>query len=252
MTDPELAGRVAVITGASRGIGAATARRLAAAGAEVILVARSTERIVALADDIAASGGRASALPCDVADRTALSRLVERLGQLERLDILVNNAAVLPKARRLERGSWADWDAVMGLNLAGPWFLCCRAKELMRLSGVIVNVASTAAFYPSIGLGIYNISKAAVLMLTRAAALEWAAHGIRVVGVAPGLTDTEMAVPLTAYFEAHDLPPNPMKRLGTPDEVAELIAYVVSDRAAFVTGSTFTLDGGELVATAAG
>jgi NAD(P)-dependent dehydrogenase (short-subunit alcohol dehydrogenase family) len=115
---------------------------------------------------------------------------------------------------------------------------------------VIVNISSTAGHYPSVGLGPYNVAKAAVLMLTRSAALEWARDGIRVVGIAPGKIDTEMVQPIVQYVEERGLALNPLGRLGAPEEVAELVAYLVSDHASFMTGTTITFDGGEMVGTA--
>lgn len=244
-----LAGRRALVTGASRGIGAAIARRLAAQGADVVLAARTESAIEALADELGDLGTRATAVPVDLTDRESLADLVGRTErELGGLDILVNNAGVMPAATRAEQTSWADWDHTLGVNLSAPWFLACRARELMTGGGVIVNVASTASYYPSRGLAAYNVSKAALVMLTRVLALEWARDGVRVLGVAPGKIDTEMVVPIAAWTARQGLPLNPQQRMGTDGEVADLVAFLVSDAARYMTGVTVPIDGGELLA----
>ena len=244
-----LTGRRALVTGASRGIGAAIARRLAERGADVVLTARSGDAIRALAGDLSGLGTRTLAIQADMSDRGSLAALMteveERVGGL---DIMVNNAGVLPEAKPADDVSWAEWDATLGVNLAAPWYLACRAKQLMTSGGVIVNNASTASYYPSRGLVAYNVSKSALVMLTRGLALEWARDGIRVVGVAPGKVDTDLVQPILRWSEKRSLPLNPMRRIGGADEVADLVAFLVSDEAGYITGVTVPIDGGELLA----
>jgi NAD(P)-dependent dehydrogenase (short-subunit alcohol dehydrogenase family) len=244
-----LAGRRALVTGASRGIGAAIARRFAELGADVALAARSAEAIEALAKELAETGVRAVPIQADLTDRDSLAALMARVGEeFGGLDILVNNAGVLPVAERAERLGWDAWDATFGLNLSAPWYLACRAKELMgERGGVIVNNASTAAYFPSRGLVAYNVSKSALIMLTRVLALEWARAGVRVVGVAPGKIETDLVQPILRWTEKHQLPVNPQGRIGADHEVADLVAFLVSDRAAYLTGITVPIDGGELL-----
>jgi NAD(P)-dependent dehydrogenase (short-subunit alcohol dehydrogenase family) len=245
--------RVAIVTGASRGIGAATASALAASGAAVVLAARSVDDLEAVADAIRAGGSDATVVPTDATDLAELDALIEAtLDRYGRLDVLVNNAGILPTAVRSERMAVGDWQQAFALNVTAPWYLACRAKEAMVAcgGGVVVNVSSTAALYPSVGFSAYNASKAALSMLTRTLALEWASEGIRVVGVAPGKVDTVMVTPIVAFSERHELPLNPLGRIGRPEEVADFIAYLASDRASFVTGSIVTIDGGEVLATA--
>jgi NAD(P)-dependent dehydrogenase (short-subunit alcohol dehydrogenase family) len=239
-----LAGRRALVTGASRGIGAAIARRFAELGADVVLAARTFGAIEALAGDLGKLGVRALAVQADMTDRNSLDALMTRAG---RLDILVNNAGVLPEAKPACEVSWADWDATLGLNLSAPWYLACRAKELMGDGGVIVNNASTASYYPSRGLVAYNVSKSGLVMLTRVLALEWARDGVRVVGIAPGKIDTHLVQPILRWSEQRNLPLNPMRRIGGQDEVADLVAFLVSDEARYITGVTIPVDGGELL-----
>lgn len=244
-----LEGRRALVTGASRGIGAAIARRFAEQGADVVLAARSEGAISELAKELGELGVRALAVPADMTDRGSLQALMERVGEeFGGLDVLVNNAGVLPAASRAENLGWDDWDATIGLNLSAPWYLACRAKELMGArGGVVVNNASTAAYFPSRGLVAYNVTKSAMIMLTRVLALEWAREGVRVVGVAPGKIDTDLVAPIVAWTEKHEMPLNPMRRIGSDHEVADLVAFLVSDRAAYITGVTVPIDGGELL-----
>jgi len=247
--------RVAVVTGASRGIGAATAGRLAAEGFAVVLAARSVDDLEAVAKQINADGGQALAVPTDVTDLSALDELVTAtLDRFGRLDVLVNNAGVLPVASRSERISAEDWRQTIDLNLTGPWYLACRAKEAMDRGdggGVVVNVTSTAAFFPSVGLSSYNASKAGLTMLTRTLALDWARDRVRVVGVAPGKVETVLVQPILQWSAKRDLPLNPLGRIGQPEEVADLIAFLVSDRATYITGTVVTVDGGEVAASGA-
>jgi 3-oxoacyl-[acyl-carrier protein] reductase len=140
----------------------------------------------------------------------------------------------------------------MAVNLTTPWLLASRAHESMsaRGGGVVVNVTSTASFYPSIGLAHYCSTKAALEMTTKVLALEWARDGIRVLGVAPGRVDTDLARPILAWDKKRGARPNPLDRLGRPAEVGGLIAFLCSDEAAYLTGTTIVVDGGELVGLA--
>jgi NAD(P)-dependent dehydrogenase (short-subunit alcohol dehydrogenase family) len=241
-------GRRVLVTGASRGIGAAIARRFAELGADLVITARSAGAIQALAGELRQAGARAVAFPADLTDRDSLRALTERVGEeFGGLDVLVNNAGMLPAAVLAGGVGWAEWDQVIGLNLSAPWYLACRAKELMDGGGVVVNNASTASYYPSRGLVAYNVSKAALVMLTRVLALEWARDGIRVVGVAPGKIDTELVQPIVRWAEKTERPLNPMRRLGEDHEVADLVAFLASPQAGFITGVTVPIDGGELL-----
>lgn len=250
-TQPIAEQRVAIVTGASRGIGEATARALGTLGHAVVVAARSTEALVTLAADISRAGGTAHPVVTDVADTEALDHLVdETVGRYGRLDILVNNAGVLPPATRSEKMTLAAWSAALAVNLTGPWWLANRARDAMVASGdggAIVNITSTAADYPSVGFAAYNASKAALAMLTKTLALEWARDNVRVVGVAPGKVDTSMVEPIVAWATKRGDRLNPLGRIGTPEEVAALVAFLVGPDGAFITGSTVTIDGGELL-----
>jgi NAD(P)-dependent dehydrogenase (short-subunit alcohol dehydrogenase family) len=215
----------------------------------VVLAARRTSVIEDEAARLRACGGRATAVSCDVADRASVSALMETIAnRVGRLDVLVNNAGLLPAAQRAEDTDIAVWDGTLELNLTAPWLLATKARQLMQeTGGVIVNVSSTAAFYPSRGLVAYNVSKAGLVMLTRVLALEWARYGIRVVAVAPGKVDTELLGPIKAFAEKRGQHFNPQQRLGQPVEVAALVSYLASGAAAFVTGVVVPIDGGELL-----
>jgi NAD(P)-dependent dehydrogenase (short-subunit alcohol dehydrogenase family) len=247
----ELSGKIALVTGASRGIGAATARKLYSQGAKVVLAARGADALNALVAELSPEGDRAMAVTTDLSVPSDLDGLMTAVrNRWGRLDILVNNAGVLPPASRLEKVTREEWDDVLALNLTAPWYLSCRARELMTEGGAIVNVSSTAAHYPSIGLGAYNVSKAAVSMMSRACALEWAREGIRVVTVVPGKVDTELVRPILDYIEARKEKPNPLNRVGQPEELADCIAFLVGPHARYITGSTIAVDGGELIRVA--
>jgi NAD(P)-dependent dehydrogenase (short-subunit alcohol dehydrogenase family) len=250
-TDAAAQLKVALVTGASRGIGAATARRLAADGFALVLAARSSAAIEDLAGEIADADGHALAIPTDLLDLDAVDSLIEAaVTRFGHIDVVVNNAGVLPTAKLAEHTSREEWADVMTLNLTSPWYLASRAKTHLRPGSVVVNITSTAGYFPSVGLVPYNVSKAAMLALTRALALEWARDDIRVIGVAPGKVDTEMVEPILAWTERKGLAVNPLRRVAQPEEIAELIAFLVSDRASYITGSIVAIDGGELLATA--
>jgi 3-oxoacyl-[acyl-carrier protein] reductase len=248
--DPgDLKGRVAIVTGASRGIGAATAQRLAADGAAVVLAARSEVDLRELARRIEVNGGIAIPVTTDAGDIAALDALVATtVDRFGRIDVVVNNAGVLPKATRAEKMPVEEWQRTFSVNVTAPWHLACRAKEVMANSGgVVINISSTAALYPTVGFSAYNASKAALSMLTRTLALEWARDNIRVLGIAPGKVATDMVQDILAYSNRNGRAVNPLGRVGAPEEVAELIRFVAGDQASFMTGTIITFDGGEVL-----
>ncbi|HZS31892.1 MAG TPA: SDR family oxidoreductase [Methylomirabilota bacterium] len=246
-----LDGRVALVTGASRGIGRAIALALARAGADVALAARKLPDLEAVAEAIRAEGRRALAVPAHLGRRPEIERLFEAtLGTFGRLDVLVNNAGTNPVYGPLVELPEDAWDKLMALNVKGYLLAAQHAARSMTRAGrgVILNVASTAGLRASPGLGAYSVSKAAVIMLTRVLARELAPQGIRVNAVAPALIETRLSEALWKNPEtlARYLASTPMGRTGQPEEVAEAVVYLCSDGASYVTGQTLVLDGGHL------
>lgn len=249
-----LVGRVAIVTGASRGIGAATAHAFARAGAAVVLAARNEERLEAVASEIASAGGTALSMPTDIADATAVEKLVERtVGEFGRLDIAFNNAAGggHPPTPIVDV-SVDDFDEGVATNLRGT-FLCLKyeiAAMLETGDGAIVNMASTAGLEAVSGLATYVSTKHAIIGLTKVAALECAPNGIRVNAVAPGPILTDQLARAGEDVQRSAALAMPMQRIGLPDEVAAAVVWLCSDAASFITGTTLPIDGGKLAGTA--
>jgi NAD(P)-dependent dehydrogenase (short-subunit alcohol dehydrogenase family) len=245
-----LDGKIALVTGASRGIGAAAARRLAAAGAHVILSARKAEACEAVAGAIREAGGAASVIACHIGEMDQIAALFEALRATHgRLDILVNNAATSPYFGPIEDTSLAAFQKTVEVNLRGTFFMSAEAVKLMgKAGGAIVNVASVNGEVPGLMQGIYSITKTALIGLTKAFARECAPQGIRVNALLPGLTETRLA---GALLE----PENrvawestiPMGRPAQPEEMAGAILYLVSTAASYTTGACLAVDGGFLV-----
>ncbi|MGW9030991.1 SDR family NAD(P)-dependent oxidoreductase [Streptomyces sp. NPDC055722] len=246
---PARGSKIALVTGGTRGIGLAISLRLAAANYHVIVSSRSQEAVEQAVSACRADGGQATGMTCDVGSRDSLNQLMDAVTrQYGRLDVLVNNAGVLPRATRAEQVTDDEWDTILGINLSAPWTLARRAHALMReCGGVIVNITSTAAHYPTTGLAPYNVSKAGLTMLTRVLALEWARDGIRVLAVAPGKIDTDLLAPIKSLVEAKKIAVNPQDRIGHPGDVAALVSFLTSDAAAYITGAVVPVDGGELL-----
>jgi NAD(P)-dependent dehydrogenase (short-subunit alcohol dehydrogenase family) len=230
-----LAGRVAVVTGASRGIGAATAAAMAAAGAHVVLAARDQGALDDVAGRIADAGGQATPMPTDVSDEAAVQRLFAEVAGVGQVGALVCAAGVLTPARFAETTS-AMWDETLAVNLTGT-FLCCRAAFIAMVpagEGRIVNIGSLSGVYATEkfpGLAAYNVSKYGVIGLTEAIAVEGKEHGISAICLSPGAVDTEMLRRA-----------NPALRPGlTPDDVAELIVALLDSRLAPASGANIPL-----------
>jgi 3-oxoacyl-[acyl-carrier protein] reductase len=243
MTD--LAGRVAIVTGASRGIGRAIAARLAARGAHVVAAARGDETS-AVVDEITAAGGSASAARVDVTDRTSVDAMVR--GAVERhgrLDILVSNAGIA-RDQLLLRMKPEDWDAVLATNLTAA-FACAQAvlrQMIKQRAGRIITISSVVGQTGNPGQANYAASKAGLIGFSKALALEVASRGITVNVVAPGLIDTDMTRALTADAQASWTARIPLGRLGSPDDVAGAVCFLASDEAAYITGQVIAVNGG--------
>lgn len=247
----ELDGRRALVTGATSGIGRATALRFAEEGARVALVGRSAEGLSEVAAQVRERGGESVEVRADLTveeDATrAVSETVEKLGGL---DVLVNAAGIISNGT-VETTTLADWDAMMNVNLRSVFQLMqLCAPHLEKRPGNVVNVSSVTGLRAFPGVLAYCVSKAGVDQLTRCAALELAPKRVRVNAVNPGVVVTQihrrggMDEQKYAAFLEHSKTTHPIGRVGTPEEVAELILFLASDRAAWITGATYSIDGG--------
>jgi NAD(P)-dependent dehydrogenase (short-subunit alcohol dehydrogenase family) len=246
----DLSGRVALVTGASSGLGRHFAQTLARAGASVALAARRLDRLEALAKTIAEEGGRAAAIVLDVTDTASVPLAFDAAeAALGPVDVLVNNSGVARTSRVLELEE-RDWDFVLDTNLKGAWLVaqeCARRMVSAGRGGTIVNIVSITAFRVAGGLAAYAASKAALAQLTRAMALELARDGVRVNALAPGYVRTEI------NQDFFDSPAGeamirrvPQRRIGEPEDLDGALLLLASDASRYMTGSIITVDGGHL------
>ncbi len=242
-----LAGRVAVVTGGTRGIGLAIAAWMLEHGAGVVVSGRDADRLNIAVKELARDGGPVAGLVADAARREDAERLVdmarERFG---RLDVLVNNAGITRDGLVI-RMKDEDWDRVLETNLKGAFLMTRAASKAMvraKSGGRIVNIASTAGAMGNAGQANYSAAKAGLIGLTKATARELAHWGILVNAVAPGLIETDMAASLPADAREALLTQVPLKRIGTAREVAEMVGFLAGDGAAYVTGQVFHVNGG--------
>ena len=248
----DLTGKVALVTGASRGIGAAVAQAFAQAGAQVVLASRKQEPLDALAAEIRAAGGTALAVAAHTGDDAAVEALVARaVDECGGVDILVNNAATNPHYGPVLTAEDGHWDKTFDVNVKGyvRMVRACMAPMQARGGGAVINVASIAGIKPETGMGVYAVSKAGVLMLTQVLAVELAPANIRVNAVAPGYVKTKFSSVIwqNPHVYADVKARIPQGRMAEPEELTGVMLYLASDAASFTTGAVFTVDGGHLL-----
>ena len=248
----DLTDKVAVITGASRGIGAAIARCYAAMGAAVVLSSRKQAALDDVAESIRGDGGRVLAVAAHTGDGKAVTALVQQaVSAFGSIDILVNNAATNPHFGPILSAEDSHWHKILDVNVVGYVRMAkaCGAEMMKRGGGKIINVASIAGKRPQPGMGVYSVSKAAVLMLTEALAAELADAGIQVNAIAPGFVKTAFSRAIWQDAELNQavLRTIPQKRIADTSELIGISLYLASDASSFTTGSTFVVDGGQWV-----
>ncbi len=243
----ELAGKVALVTGASRGIGRGIAGKLASLGATVLVNYNgSPQKAGELAEEIAAAGGRAECVGCDVSDYTACADMVERIiEKYGHVDILVNNAGVT-RDNLLMRMSEEDYDRVLDINLKGAFNTMRHLSRyfVKQRGGKIINISSVSGVLGNAGQANYSASKAGLIGLTKSAARELASRGICVNAVAPGFIDTEMTQALPEKAREAGVAAVPMGRMGTVEDIAEMVAFLAGEKSNYITGQVICVDGG--------
>ncbi len=244
-----LSGRVALVTGASQGIGRGCALKLASSGATVAVAARNQEKLAELVREIETSGGKAFAFPVDVADEEQVKTAFKSaLGQLGKIDILINNAGIT-RDQLVMRMKRADWDAVLNTNLTSA-YLCIQqviGSMLKQRWGRIINITSVFGQTGQAGQANYAASKAGLIGLTMAIAREVASRSITCNAVAPGFIETSMTSGFSDDFKQNALKMIPLGRVGTPEDVASAVTFLASEEASYVTGHVLNVNGGMLM-----
>lgn len=247
----DLTDKVAIVTGASKGIGAAMAKGLAEFGARVVVSSRKQEAVDQVAEEIKALGGQAAGIACHVGDEEQRKQLVEQtVATYGRIDILVNNAAINPVYGPLAEVTGEVFDKIMDVNVKACLLLANHCYPyLKKQGGSIINISSVEGLKPGFGLGAYSVSKAALIMLTQNQAREWGSDGIRSNVICPGLVQTKFSAALwnnekmLGQYERHI----PAGRMAQPDEMVGLALFLASDAASYSTGGVFTADGGYVI-----
>ncbi len=244
-----LSGRVALVTGASQGIGRASAIRLAQDGASVALAARNQDKLNQLAGQIAAGGGKAAAFPLDVGDEEQIKAAFKAaIAQFGKIDILVNNAGIT-RDQLVMRMKRADWDTVLNTNLTSA-YLCIQqviGSMLKQRWGRIINITSVFGQIGQAGQANYASSKAGLIGLTMAVAREVGSRNITCNAVAPGFIETAMTAGLGEEFKQNAVKMIPLGRVGTPEDVASAVAFLASEEASYITGHVLNVNGGMLM-----
>jgi NAD(P)-dependent dehydrogenase (short-subunit alcohol dehydrogenase family) len=248
----DLTGKVAVITGSSKGIGLSIAKGLAENGAKVVISSRKQDAVDAIAKEMQEAGFEAIGIACHIGEadqREALiAKTIEKYG---RIDILVNNAAINPYYGPLEASDEEVFDKIMNVNVKAPWLLSNLAHPHMKAQGggSIINISSVEGIHPGFKLGLYSVTKSALIMLSKNQAKEWGRHGIRSNAVCPGLVKTKLSQALWSNEKmvAGYTGVVPLKRIAEPDELAGIVMLLASDAGSYMTGGVYTVDGGYLI-----
>lgn len=248
----DLTGKVAIITGSSKGIGESIARGLAEFGAHVVISSRDQEAVDQIAQSYNDDGLSAIGIACNIGKAEQLDTLVEKtIKVFGRIDIIVNNAAINPYYGPIEGSDDRVFEKIMNVNVASSLELCKRALPYLKESkGSIINISSVEGLLPGFGLGLYSVSKAAITMLSGNMAKEWGRYGIRANTVCPGLVKTKFSKALWSDektltgYQKHV----PLRRMAMPDELAGVVCFLASDASSYVTGSVIPVDGGYLIA----
>ncbi len=248
----DLTGKVALVTGGSRGIGLAIAQAFAAAGAKVVLASRRQEAVDEAAEIVRAAGGDVLSVAAHTGDSAAVTSLVERaVDHFGGIDILVNNAATNPHFGQFLSAEDSHWDKILEVNVKGYFRVAKACVPLMRArgGGKIINMASVAGLEPQPMMGVYCVSKAAVLMMTEVMAAEVAADNIQVNAIAPGFVKTKFSQVLWSTPQIHDslVQSVPQRRMAEPEEIAGAAVFLASAASSFITGATLVVDGGQLI-----
>ena len=241
--------KIAIVTGASQGIGKIIAFELAKSGAHVACISRNKKAIESIVDEITINGGQASSFPCDISDSDTLSEIItEIIKENSRIDILVNNAGIT-KDSLLMRMSIEQWDDVINTNLKGA-FHCTKAvvRYMMKNKfGRIINITSIVGLTGNAGQANYAASKAGLIGMTKSIAKEVASRGITANCIAPGWIETSMTEKLSEEVKSEFLSHIPVGRIGSPDDIANAVIFLASDEAGYITGQTITVDGGRII-----
>lgn len=241
-----LTDKVAIVTGASRGIGEAIAKQLSSCGAKIILIARNSDQLVAVKETIISNGGIAESIAGDVSNLNSISEIVTNtIDKWGRIDILVNNAGIA-RDNIIMRMKEDEWDSVMNINLKGCFngIKSVARPMIKNKAGRIINITSVIGQIGNAGQSNYAASKAGIMGLTKSMAKELGSRNITVNAVAPGYITTDMTNELNDEVKEQLKSSIPLGRLGTPDDVANLVCFLASDEAGYITGQTFNVDGG--------
>ena len=248
----QLNGKVALVTGASKGIGEAIARGLAEFGAKVVVSSRKQDAVDAVAEAFKADGLEATGIAANVGSIEDIHRLIDKTVETYGgLDIIINNAAVNPVFGPIQNTDERAFDKIIDVNLKGPFELCKKAYPILkqRGGGSIIHISSIGGLTPEAGIGIYSVSKAAIINLTQAMAQDWGGDNIRVNAICPGLIKTKFSEALWSDDKILDrfLEKIPLGRAGIADDIAGIAVFLASDAAAYCTGGVYTVDGGYVV-----